>query len=216
MKIKGKSPSIVFKGHNYQKCMSLVRKCPQEVCMYGYGRYSEDGLTCYVEEIYVPKQKVTPTHTKPVDGDVQDYLNAKKLWPELELVCWIHSHVNMDVFFSGTDERTWAEFLVNVIDPNGLAKSTAAAVVFNKREQIYSRYRVKGFDFEDVSVIKTNPEDEWAEHFLKENVKLTYTGGIPHKNILDKSLKACKKAIESQKSIAKERNNSVQDYYLDK
>jgi proteasome lid subunit RPN8/RPN11 len=65
------------------------------------GHVSEDRTSVEVTGYYVPEQEVTGSTVKNTDMNItREFLHENKI------IAGIHSHVNMGVFFSGTDEET--------------------------------------------------------------------------------------------------------------
>lgn len=59
-----------------------------------------DGLRIEIDGYYVPKQEVSGASVKNIDEITRAFIAEKKI------VAGIHSHVNMNVFFSTTDDET--------------------------------------------------------------------------------------------------------------
>jgi len=101
-----------------------VRLCKDEISWLATIKEGDGSLT--IEDVFLFKQEVSGTTTEldehglaefysnmlmdPPDGDIEkasDILNRIR--------CWGHSHVNMGVSPSGTDDRTMQEFCNNVV-----------------------------------------------------------------------------------------------------
>lgn len=120
-----------------------------------------------VTEVTLLKQENTATHTEIDAGAVTkamyDLRNS-----EGGIYFWWHSHVNMGVFWSGTDKATIEE-----IGVNGLC----VAVVFNKKREMRGAVWLKGSElspnlyFDDVPVAITHSQASekvkaaWAKDF---------------------------------------------------
>lgn len=123
----------------YQKVRHWVHKSNKEVSGFGVTSTRREGHDTIftVHDAYLLEQEVGAAHTdidakalgklmhKVLTDDVYGKANAGKY----RLNWWWHSHVNMDVFWSGTDKNTIID-----IGKNGLC----LASVFNKRDEIRS------------------------------------------------------------------------------
>ena len=123
---------MIIKPSVYAKVMYLVDKCDKEIS--GLGRVKIIGNEVHVVDVYLLKQTVTGS-TTDIDGEA-----VSKLMYECykdggieqgELLWWWHSHVDMEVFWSGTDMATIKDFG---------GKGRIFATVFNKRRQMKSAY----------------------------------------------------------------------------
>ena len=112
----------------------------------------------YVDDMVVPKQRNTSAHTE-INDEVMSEIAAGKYG---EIFGWIHSHNNMNVFFSGEDTETAKKFDVSIVVNN---KFEMVAVVRKKlpcgREGL-----MKG----EISLIV----DENFVNDVKENVETSY------------------------------------------
>ena len=107
-----KSPIVFFSDFAWAQLWNIVDICEKEVGWFGLVEELEGG-NYMIEELFVPEQEVSGTTT---DIEPED---LAKLVEQLEsegkdsskLRYWGHSHVNMDVRPSGTDEDQIEEYL---------------------------------------------------------------------------------------------------------
>ena len=158
----------------YDKVMYFVHKADFEVSGFGKIVYDEQTREFTVKSVHLLEQEGTATTT-----DI-DPISLMKLQKELaneegELRWWWHSHVNMNVFWSGTDTAT-----IKDIGRHGWLVAT----VFNKKEEMRTAvcYRSENNLFghnvtlvDEVETILTNyyPDgliEQWDQEF-DANVK---------------------------------------------
>jgi len=122
----------------YAKVMYLVQKCDKEIS--GLGRVKIEGNTVRIVDMVLLEQEVTGATT-----DITPDAVSKALFDAYkdgglakgELLWWWHSHVDMGVFWSGTDMATIKEFG---------GKGRLFATVFNKKYESRSAYFQAGTD----------------------------------------------------------------------
>lgn len=127
---------IMLSPEVYSEVMYLVNKCDKEIS--GLGKVKIVGDKVYVVKQYLLEQEVTGTTT-----DIDENAVSKLLYEaykdgglaEGELLWWWHSHVDMGVFWSGTDHATIKEFGKN---------GRIFATVFNKKREMRSAYYQAG------------------------------------------------------------------------
>lgn len=118
----------------YAKVMYLVGKCDKEIS--GLGKAKIEGDTVRITEMFLLEQECTGTTTDLDAGAVSKALYDAHISPaEGELLWWWHSHVDMQVFWSGTDMATIREFGAN---------GRFFATVFNKKAEMRSAYYQAG------------------------------------------------------------------------
>ncbi len=121
--IQSVHPKVVLDEMVYQKIMHWVHKSKYEVS--GLGKVVvEDGTIRIIDAILLP-QKNTSTTTDIEPTDVAKAMWLMKDTPG-ELKFWWHSHVDMNVFWSGTDMATIKELG---------AAGWFVHTVFNKRHE---------------------------------------------------------------------------------
>lgn len=136
-----------------------------EVGFYGHITMTEDELI--VDRIEVPKQKVFPASYDIPSGSIFELDN----WEEIN--CMLHSHVNMPVFFSGTDSQDFRESFQSV-GPKGFYVS----IVGNVRRELYGQiYLGADGKTHQLTFKKTN----WSEHpYVTETVGNVVAGGYKY------------------------------------
>lgn len=112
----------------YAKIMHWINKSNDEVSGFGRCTYYKETKVLYVHDAYLLKQKNGAAHTD-IDGQALAKLMYKTKDEEGELKWWWHSHVNMAVFWSGTDTATIKELA---------SQGWMGATVFNKKEETRS------------------------------------------------------------------------------
>ena len=112
----------------YDKIMYWVDKCPKEISGLGKVTFDENGMT--VVSAYLLNQENTSASTD-IDAEDVGRLEYETKDYEGHLNFWWHSHVNMDVFWSGTDTDTIEEFGKN---------GWCLAGVFNKKKETRFAY----------------------------------------------------------------------------
>lgn len=127
-------PKVVIDNLVYRRIMHWINKSDHEVSGLGIVQVEADGILRVTHAMLLP-QVNGPTHT-----DIEPEDAAKLLYKckdiDGALRFWWHSHVNMDVFWSGTDMDT-----IKKIGQGGWFLST----VFNKKREMRSSfYSVNG------------------------------------------------------------------------
>jgi len=129
----------------YNKVMHWVNKSDDEVS--GFGKiihYPETGVFDVVS-VHLLKQTNGRAHTD-IDGQSLAKLMFTTKDQPGEMRWWWHSHVNMNVFWSGTDTATIKELA---------SQGWIAATVFNKKNEFRSAIGYKATtDFGQVNEIK--------------------------------------------------------------
>lgn len=145
--------------------MHYVNKSPIEVSGLGRVQKTTNG-DLMVTKVYLLEQENTSS-TTDLDEDAVAKLMYETREDEGDLNFWWHSHVNMGVFWSGTDMSTIKQF-----GKNGYLLST----VFNKKNEHRTSYFQGKTDFlpeifidqieTSFSYIPTEAEyDEWDENY---------------------------------------------------
>jgi hypothetical protein len=122
-------PKVVLDNEVFRKIMHWVNKSEYEVSGLGTVQVEADGVLRVTDAMLLP-QKNGSTHTDIEAEDVNKALFLLKDAPG-QLRFWWHSHVNMNVFWSGTDMDT-----IKKIGEGGWF----ACSVFNKKREIRSAY----------------------------------------------------------------------------
>lgn len=122
-------PTIIIENEVYRKVMHWINKSHYEVSGLGLVKVEKDGVLRVTSAILLP-QKNGATHTDIEPEDVNKALFQLR-HEDGELKWWWHSHVQMGVFWSGTDHDT-----IKKIGEGGWV----AATVFNQKNEIKSCY----------------------------------------------------------------------------
>lgn len=155
-----------------------------------------------VTEVVLLKQENTSSHTE-IDAKAVTKAMYELRNSEGGMYFWWHSHVNMPVFWSGTDIATIEE-----IGQNGLC----VAVVYNKKNEKRGAVWIKGHDLAPnlylddvtVSIAYSQPSEElkaaWGKEFDEKCSAKVYnfprdgqghflgfdrTGGVPREDTFD-------------------------------
>lgn len=116
---------ITISEMSYQKIMHWVHKTNFEIS--GFGSVSIDDNVMHVEDVMLLKQENSMVETDIDANAINEMMFKLGDSPKF----WWHSHVNMAVFWSGTDMKTIEE----------LGKQDwFLATVFNKKEEMRTAY----------------------------------------------------------------------------
>lgn len=116
----------------YQKIMHWIDRAPGEVSGLGKLVINKETGLIEIKSAILLKQENTGTSTD-IDGAALGKAMFETKDDEGTLNWWWHSHVNMDVFWSGTDMET-----IRTIGNQGFLVST----VFNKKHEMLSSFYV--------------------------------------------------------------------------
>lgn len=108
-------PSVWFTDYAWAKLWTIIDLCPKEVGWFGLVDTLDSG-DYLISDIFVPEQTVTAAETDiPAEamGALAIELESKGI-DSSKLRYWGHSHVNMSVGPSGTDEDQVAEYIEHV------------------------------------------------------------------------------------------------------
>jgi hypothetical protein len=162
------------------KVMYWVNKSNDEVS--GFGTVTANGDILTIQDAFILPQKVGGAHTD-IDAEGLAKLQYKVISEKLpgSLRWWWHSHVMMDVFWSGTDRSTIQE-----LGSNGWI----VASVFNQKDNVKSAF----CGATTVPVIGKQP-------FFVDDIKTTYTHYYPPgaTEQWDKDFKEC---VTDRKPVA--------------
>lgn len=141
----------------YKKVMWFIDKSPVEISLLG-NVVNRDG-SLIITDVFLPEQTNSACETEMKPESIADLMYKTK---DIDgsLNCWIHSHVNMGVQWSGTDIAT--------IEQIGSA-GYCLAIVLNKREEYTCAYYQNGDGFR-------------ASVFMDE-LDFTVTSNTPAKHI---------------------------------
>jgi hypothetical protein len=167
---------IMIESMVYHKIMHWVNKSSYEVSGLGKITY-KDGRITVIDAILLP-QKNGSAHTDIEGADVGKAMFLLKDTPG-DLRWWWHSHVNMDVFWSGTDRDT-----IDKITQGGWFVST----VFNKRHEMRSALSmvsplplgfIDNIPTQQIQYLDPEAVKKWDDDYEKNvtNLMRTYTWG---------------------------------------
>lgn len=126
--------TIVYSKAAWYKTVMIVDTQPKEVGWHGICRRdSEDPSTFHIEDIILYPQKVTGTTITPDEVEYTEWMNGLDDDTFNNLRFHGHSHVNMGVFSSGTDEKFRNDRMSQLQDDDFYVFQ-----VFNKRGEIHS------------------------------------------------------------------------------
>lgn len=153
MDIKTKKPSVMISSLAMTKINYWVQASNVEISGLGKCTYNKQQNSFYVTDVFLLEQENGPTTT-----DIDATAAAKLLYEtkdmEGHLNFWWHSHVNMGVFWSGTDTSTIKEF-----GDQGFCLAT----VFNKKREMRSAVYYKGSDFSPPVFLDELPTQEYFQ-----------------------------------------------------
>lgn len=164
---------LVIPIDKYQQIMAYTNLVNTEITQFADVEMEDDG-TLVVGNVYLLKQEAGGAHVDMEEEDISKFMvelikDGKTQMPRL----WIHSHVNMQAFFSGTDVNTYT----NTLD-NG---EWTVSLVVNKRQEmkaVLQQYKPFKYTWDleiEVDYMMSDIPSEWKEE-VKEKVKeKTYT-----------------------------------------
>lgn len=181
-----------------------------EISLFGKVEISDE----YIEliELKLFEQECSAASSTIENSDVAKFINeeVKKGNSLVGWNAWIHSHANMEVFWSGTDTGT--------MDENPLNTNFMLSLVTNKAEE----YRARLDIYEPMHVFKDNldvvieyPEDESQLKRIKKEIKKLVTKPVPvvkgFRHWEDKT-KTNQALLDYDKEIEKEAKNLASLY----
>lgn len=106
-----KLPSLVIDDEAFAKMMLYIHRCRIEIS--GFAKVErKDSDLLVVKEPFILPQVCTPGSTEPTPESLEvffdEFLSHEDVNPE-EYVCWWHSHVHGDAYFSPVDTKTIEE-----------------------------------------------------------------------------------------------------------
>ena len=170
--------------------------CKRDLESYAYLMGDEE--TGVVKDILIPKQRVSgayvsinEVHVLEIKQFIEEYQKNKKI--RLSVLGWGHSHANMSVFFSGTDNNNQKTIFTGTSNYKYLPESPNTRVKYcygmtvNLRRQTYGEITTQ---FPDTSLhtIQSNfniigdyPKD-WDEGALRKNIRNELEDKVLNKN----------------------------------
>lgn len=161
----------------YTKIMHWINKSSDEVSGFGRVTYHAETGVFQIHDAYLLEQTNGAAHTD-IDGASLAKLMYKTKDEEGELKWWWHSHVNMAVFWSGTDTATIKELA---------SQGWMLATVFNKKEEMrsalgYAETSVFGANIAikdelDTYIMDEVDEEAWDAEYAANVKQKTYGSG---------------------------------------
>lgn len=142
-----------------------------EISGIGLVEKRENG-TLYVPDIFLLKQEVTGAETDLDSTAVGEFINEKLQDPDFpveNLKLWWHSHVNMAVFWSGTDNAT-----INRLDTDQAEENWWLSIVGNKRDERRARidvYQPHRMWMDELQIEYEEEEEDPLKEQIKEEIK---------------------------------------------
>ena len=133
---KGELMKIVLTQQAYKKFMFGVMNCDKEIGYMGRIKFDKKTCTYIVTQVYLPTQQVTGA-TTDLDADSVAKCEIASINEEGYFNAWLHSHVNMGVFWSATDTATIKEMG---------QKGLCVAIVGNKKKEMRGAVYVHSSD----------------------------------------------------------------------
>ena len=170
---------VIIPQSTYDKVMYFVNKTNFEVSGFAHVDYDPQTQTFYVGEPFLCKQENHSTETE-MDANSIGKAMYRLAMQGKELRWWWHSHVNMGVFWSGTDMATMRQ-----LGGNGWILAT----VFNKKYEMLSALMTSAEQFgekievfvDKISTTVTSPEipdeliKQWDAEFNEMVTIKSYT-----------------------------------------
>jgi hypothetical protein len=166
-----KTIKVVLTNEVMLKATALVQECDKEIAWHGIVNANKEESIYTIIDVVVPPQEVTGT---TVNSDSNEWaLWASQLSDDEfnNLRCHMHSHVNMGVFSSATDDDYQKDVVTK--DSN---LDYYIFLIFNKKGEIFGRfYDVENnmmYDNKDVEVhIPVESPTIWAREQIKNMVQ---------------------------------------------
>lgn len=104
------SPQVLITPRAFQKLRLYIELCPMEIG--GLGEVECDGSNLVISDLFILPQKISPAETELDPAAIFEILQsciAEGRNPA-SLCLWWHSHADLDIEWSATDERTIESF----------------------------------------------------------------------------------------------------------
>lgn len=193
-----KTIKVILSNEVMLKATALVQECDKEIAWHGIVNADREQNIYTIVDVVVPPQEVTGT---TVNSDSNEWaLWASQLSDDEfnNLRCHMHSHVNMGVFSSATDD----DYQKDVVTKDGNL-DYYIFLIFNKKGEIFARfYDVEHnmmYDNKDVEVhIPTESPTVWAREQIKNMVstKVTTYGGYNYQGAATAYQRTMKTALD--------------------
>lgn len=153
----------------YCASQALVDRCDKEIAWYCTARKIDDLLYMVDDIVGVPPQEVSGTTVDCPDDEFMQWLLSVDGDTVNQMRCHCHSHVNMSVFSSGTDD----DFQKDMV---GQTQDFYIFLIFNKKGEIYCRvYDIANdvmYEDEDIELYLGDAYTwiDWADAMIEANV----------------------------------------------
>jgi hypothetical protein len=182
---------IIIREHVYRKFMHFVDKAPGEVS--GMGAVEIVNGVPVVTDVWLVKQKNSDASTELDGNEVARLMFEHR---DKDLRWWVHSHAEMSVFWSGTDEATIKEFGEH---------GWLVATVMNKKREMKSAIYQKA---ERKTAMNNFVPEEYS--IFERDVETIVLQSIP-----EETIKAWDKEFEDTCSHKSYVQGSLTSYYSD-
>jgi len=150
---------VVFSINAYIKYQAYINKVETEISGLGKVVKHKDEGFFYIEDlILLPQIEATGAYTKFNNSKFYDELIQKGEQPS-DYKLWWHSHVNMPVFWSSTDNNTAGDYDIELPEDNWFL-----SIVGNKKGEILCRLDI----FDPIRI--TLNKIPWEIDFSKESI----------------------------------------------
>lgn len=168
-------PTIYLTRRCYETMFMLVDEVSTEVSWLGIvQRVGDDYL---IDEIFVPEQKVSGAYTQMEESGIEEVALEilEREGGDDMLSClrfWGHSHVNMGVFPSGTDDQQMEEFCEDLVEQNADNKFFVRGIFNKKGDAKFDVWDIEaGFQIHDCPWAVFTPKESPERTALKERIK---------------------------------------------
>ncbi len=166
-KIKfGKLPSVCLSLEVYTRIIAYARVCRGEISILGASQYLPENNEIWIRQVFLPRQYCSSASTEIDEEDLANIL-VEATRHDLTLDTWIHSHGEMEVFFSGTDQRT--------LDQSFPQSPLSIAIVVNRAGKLLARLLIQQpvqIEIQDcpIHIRLTNALDDEIQAEVEEKV----------------------------------------------
>jgi hypothetical protein len=167
------APTILYSPKAWLKMCELIEDCTVEIQWHGVVSRNEETNTFYVEDILVFHQIVSGAGCDVDEEEYAKFLMALMMDPNFDynkLRYHGHSHVNMQVYSSGVDDKYQSDMLPNIQDyyifAIGNKKGALVHFVYDtKNNRIFEPNDVQqGLSYDGVTLDKTWGKDMVAKY----------------------------------------------------
>ncbi len=127
---KQKDMRVIITLEAYRKLMAYVDLVDTEITGFADANWNDEKGCIVVDQVYLVKQEAQATEVEMDEEKIAEFtVDLIKQGVTQLPRCWWHSHVNMAVFWSGTDEGTIQDLQND---------SFVLSIVVNKRREMYA------------------------------------------------------------------------------